>query len=597
VTFFRLVRAVLPVPLAVTAVVLLARSDEDRVGALGLITAIPPAVIALVLALVMLYLLELNDRPRSVVLGVILVGVIVVLYGAPALVETEPRFATAYAHAGFVDHIYRNGEVLKQFDARFSWPGFFAAAASVLHFSGLSTALPLLAWAPVMMELLFLPPLLLIGRQLVPNARSRALGILLFYLVNWVGQDYFAPQAVAFLLYLVVIATLLRWFRLPELRPGEAASSGVFSWLAALPSRALRFLGPDERSPPTAQVWQLRALHGAIVVMVAAMTVSHQLTPFALGFVAGALVLFRLCRLRSLPFLIAVMVLAWLSFAATDFWVGHLRDVTGGVGDVGGNVTSNVGQRITGSAEHLVVLRLRMAVTLGLWGAAAWAVLRPARRLGARRSVVVLAVAAFPVLGLNSYGGEALLRVFFYTLPFMSLLAAETLWNPRWRAGERGRRRFPVAAATALLLLAGLFPVVRYGNERFEMVRPGEMQALAYLYDNARPGATLLSITGSLPWRYRDVEKFQYGSALPVLYPLDVRALERRLRADPEGAFLVITTSQVYEAVDTQGVEPGWAPELSRALRSTPTLDVVFESDSAYVVSPVLGERIGKGDR
>ena len=38
--------------------------------------------------------------------------------------------------------------------------------------------------------------------------------------------------------------------------------------------------------------------------------------------------------------LLAVLVLAWFSFAATDFWLGHLWDVTESVGDVGGNVTS-----------------------------------------------------------------------------------------------------------------------------------------------------------------------------------------------------------------------------------------------------------------
>jgi hypothetical protein len=192
------------------------------------------------------------------------------------------------------------------------------------------------------------------------------------------------------------------------------------------------------------------------------------------------------------------------------------------------------------------------------------------------------------VLTLNSYGGEALLRVFLYSLPFVSLLAAEVLWRPGWRPG--GRRLAPgltALTASAMVLLVGVFPVARYGNERYEMVRPGELSALAYVYAHAAPGATLVSIAGSLPWRYRDLEKFEYSNALPYLDPVDVAGLERRLRADPDGAFLVVTDSQIYEAIDTQGYDQAWADQMVDALRAAPGLEVVYATDSAFVVAPV----------
>ncbi|GAA4954515.1 hypothetical protein GCM10023238_21380 [Streptomyces heliomycini] len=40
----------------------------------------------------------------------------------------------------------------------------------------------------------------------------------IFQLANWVGQDYFAPQGLAYLLHLTVIAMVLRHF----VRPGSA---------------------------------------------------------------------------------------------------------------------------------------------------------------------------------------------------------------------------------------------------------------------------------------------------------------------------------------------------------------------------------------
>jgi hypothetical protein len=442
------------------------------------------------------------------------------------------------------------------------------------------------------MELLYLPPLLLIGRQLVPEPRSRLLGVLIFYLCNWVGQDYFAPQAIAFLLYLTVLAILLTWFRAPLGQ--DAATEPVHSGsarrlagrLAALAARAVRVIGPAEPYRPATPTWVLRGLLVAVVLIVVAMTVSHQLTPFALGVVVGFMVVFRICALRSLPLLIAVLVMAWLSFAATEYWVGHFQDLTGSVGDVGGNVTANVGDRIQGSPTHRVVLALRLGLSAAVWSAAAWSVLRPARRVGAYPATVVLAAAPFPVLALNSYGGEVLLRVYLYSLPFMSLLAAQTVWRPGWRPGSRTKRRLPVLAAVTVLGLGGLFPIVRYGNERYEMIRSGEFAALSYVYSHAARGATLLSISGSLPWRYRDIERYEYHSALPYLYPLDLSALDSRLRADADGSFLVVTRSQIYEMEDAQGIGPDWAAQMWDALHSAPTLRVVFESDSAFVVAP-----------
>jgi hypothetical protein len=185
--------------------------------------------------------------------------------------------------------------------------------------------------------------------------------------------------------------------------------------------------------------------------------------------------------------------------------------------------------------------------------------------------------------------------VFLYSLPFVSLLAAEALWRPGWRPG--GRRLAPgltALTASAMVLLVVLFPVARYGNERYEMVRPGEISALAYVYAHASRGATLVSLAGSLPWRYRDLEKFEYDNALPYLDPVDVAGLERRLRADPDGAFLVITTSQIYEAIDTQGYDEAWANEMVHALHSAPGLEVVYETDSAFVVAAVSEAQHGR---
>ena len=70
--------------------------------------------------------------------------------------------------------------------------------------------------------------------------------------------------------------------------------------------------------------------------------------------------------------------------------------------------------------------------------------------------------------------------------------------------------------------------------------------------------------------------------------------LKRRLRADPDGAFLVITTSQIYEVIDTKGFDEAWANEMVDALHSAPGLEVVYQTDSAFVIVPVSEAQQGR---
>ena len=63
----------------------------------------------------------------------------------------------------------------------------------------------------------------LILRTLTIDRRLVWLAVWVFYLGNWVGQDYFSPQAFAYLLYLMLLAILVTWMR-PAGWPGLACA-------------------------------------------------------------------------------------------------------------------------------------------------------------------------------------------------------------------------------------------------------------------------------------------------------------------------------------------------------------------------------------
>ncbi|WP_446215624.1 hypothetical protein [Micromonospora sp. IBHARD004] len=107
------------------------------------------------------------------------------------------------------------------------------------------------------------------------------------------------------------------------------------------------------------------------------------------------------------------------------------------------------------------------------------------RRRQGDLGLLTLAGAPFLLLAMQSYGGEILLRVYAFALPFMAILLAALL-VPVWPA-----RRRVLAALTAGSLstvLIGAFFGARYGNEAFEQVRPADHRAVEWLYAHAPAG-------------------------------------------------------------------------------------------------------------
>ena len=192
--------------------------DLTRMNGLGLLSVLPIGAIAGVVLLALAFMLGLAlPRAYPAGLGAALAGVVICLDGVTAVIEPEPRFATSYQIAGFVDYVSRTGHTAPGLAAYFSWPGFFALISFLTGAAGTHSMLTLLRVWPMAIDLLCLPPLFLIMRNLRVSWRAQWLAGFLFAVGNWVGQDYFSPQAFNYLLYLVFVAILVNWFTEPDL--------------------------------------------------------------------------------------------------------------------------------------------------------------------------------------------------------------------------------------------------------------------------------------------------------------------------------------------------------------------------------------------
>ncbi|MEU2715181.1 polysaccharide biosynthesis C-terminal domain-containing protein [Streptomyces sp. NPDC007205] len=555
----------------------LGEADLNRMGGLGLISVLPPPTLvgAALLVTVFAALLWLRREHRALLL-LTLVATVISLHALPAVIETEPRFPTAWQHLGFLDYIDRTGSAVPDLDARWSWPGFFAVAAFVGRTCGVTDFTEVIRWWPTAIQLACLAPLFLLTRSLRASWRAKWTGVWLFVLCGWVGQDYFSPQGFTYLLYLMFVAILLVWFRPPRViwtrfRPGEAEVEPV-----------------DRRT----RAVLLLVLIGLYAVSVPA----HQLTPFVMLGVLAALVLLGRSELRGLPLLFAVLVAVWVGFMAEPYWSGHFNDLFGGVGGVGSNVSTSVSGRIRGgSSTHKLVLYTRVLLAGSVMAFACWGWWRRRLHRYRERSLLVLTFVPFLGFGMQSYGGEMALRVFMFAVPGAALLGALALF-PRTgaTAEEREKDRVslaPPAALLAGLLLMGGFLVARWGNEPFERVRPGEVAAMNWVYAHDKPTVRLLwltqdtvnDVTPAMPWGARDMERVNYVPTLAPTDPVLVSGLVKALKDAGPHSYLMINRSQVTYLQLDAGYSAAWEPRLIKNLDDRQELTKVLVNDDVTV--------------
>lgn len=558
--------------------------DLDGMTGLGLISVLPASTLV-GLALLTVGFVGALSLPRRCVwlLSAQLVLLVLMLHGITALLESEPRFAITWVHAGFVEFIDRTGTTAPDLDTRWSWPGFFALAAFWAGSGKLEALQTVLTVTPVVLNLLYLVALGLLMTTIRMVWQARWLAALFFCLLNWIGQDYFSPQGSSLLFYLLFVAFLVMWFRPPLSPPGDLPRP--LRWGSKLWRRLWGNASRGELPPRKAAPAERVVVLAVVVGLFAAATVCHQLTPFAMLVSAAGLVVARRCALTGLPVLLVVILLAWITFMTQAYWGANLGDVAGGVGDIGGAV----GNRASlGNAEHLLVVHARMFATVMVFLIAGWGLLRRRRRGIEDRVLLVLTAAPIGLALMQSYGGEMALRVYLFALAPASVLAALALFpRPASRPSMLARC---VAAVGALVLLFSFF-VTRYGNEAFERIPVGAVSAVETVYERTTGPVKFLYVTAVpelnstpfMPLGYRDVERVHWMNTMAPIDPNDVSGVVQTLREQGAGGYLITTRSQEAYIVFGQGYPRDWGARFRHALAAAPGLRVVVDNPDATI--------------
>lgn len=569
--------------------------DPAQMNDIGLI-AVLPVTFYLAIAFVVLgfcwSLATFNDAPWMP--GVYVVAWITIVHASPTLIYGTLRYAWAWKHLGIIEYIQRTGRIDPNIEALpvyHSWPGFFGAATMLIEASGLSDAQTIASWSPFFFELLFAGAVLLLLRTASADLRLIWLGVWFFSLTNWVGQDYFSPQAMAYFMYLAILALCLWAF------PGRGtlASHPVAGWLQRwtlwrkfIPWLDRRIIQSREAAVwlPSLR-WQQRAgLLLIIVLLMVSINVSHQLTPAILFLALAVLVVCGQCSALSLPIIAGVMAALWLVTGAETVATIGIRNIISTLGQPNDNIGTNLidASKFTPGFRLISNMARGLTAAVGLLAALGW-LLRLRRGL-LDVPMTLLWLAPIGLLGLSSYGGEILFRVFFFALPFMAFYIGALVPGDR-----QGRFRWPqwvVTAGLSALLITG-FLYAYYGHEDSNYFAPDEVAASDYIDAVAPAGTVLIEVTPNYPSRYRRYEQYTY---IPLIsWPRGTveesensYTLERivEIMADPKypAAYLIVSDGQLA-TLSVPGVDS--IVDIERELAASDKFAIVYDSPTAEI--------------
>jgi hypothetical protein len=509
-------------------------TDWRAMTDLGLVSVLSPVALVGLAALAAAFAIVVNaERLRPAAAGGLLVGLVAVLHATPPLLYGTLRYSWAYKHVGIVDYILRHGGVdrhISLLPVYHDWPGFFELDAFLTWLSGIP-AMAQATWAPLVFNLLDVAALLYLLRGLTDDRRVHWRAAFIFFAASWIGQDYFAPQAFAFCLYLLLLGVAVR----PPTRRRLLAAAGLIAWIA----------------------------------------VSHPLTGVMMVIALTALALAGVRRARVLAPLAALVVAAWDLTFAGPYVRPHLSEVLGSINLPWATTENSLASAGSLSAGQHVVALAGRGLVLAVIALAALGTLRAHRAGRLNRAAALLAAAPVALFAAGDYDGEMIFRIYLFALAPLAFLAAHAFGGPG--------RRTALAYGVATTAMLGAFLFAHYGKDHQYAFTPEEVAASRFVYDHAPPGTLLVEGTPNYPSQFRHYEYFKHVpiSKEPVM--ADPAGRIAGWLADEPG-YVILTRSQRVDAAEVGAMDPAYFDRVRSALLASPQFAVAYRNRDAVVL-------------
>jgi hypothetical protein len=603
----------------------LSRTHVPATQPYGLMTSLPLVYFAGIALLVVSAALELRHKSVSEWrLAAHAVSLVVMLFATAPLVYSAGRYAWLYKTIGVVQYINAHGRLNDQIDIYQNWPGFFALAGWFDKVAGVASPLVYAKWAQPVFELVALPLLYLIYDSLALPIRQRWVAIFLYTASNWVGQDYFSPQALGSVLSLGIMALALRWLYVPK----PVRDRPRFAWpnRRRTPRRQRRMQSDGLHWWSFPREYDLRwslLICGTIIVIYFALSMTHQLSPYMVAIQLGGLAVAGMLRPRWLPVALAAVAIGYLlpHFGFVNSHYGVLSSFGSFLNNAKPpslSVTPVV------AASETTIARCSELLSIGMWCLALVGAWLRRRSRQPSWALVFLAFSPFGLLAIQAYGNEGVLRVFLFSLPYTAALAAMALLpapavilaktkhhRARMRLKNRGRGTVPVLIALGVVL-ALFFPAF-FGNDGHNVMPANDVTTLTAFQQYAVPG-TIYAAVANGP--FDDTDNYNLinlqqifssgllGSKWQVGPNVATIILDTALRqTDRNKPVYVVIAASMFGYNQAYGLAPADAFKvLARSLADTPPWQLIVHQGDVQIYElppntlPVIGGPAQSGE-
>ena len=513
----------------------------------GLLLSASPLFILSLLTTTIVFAWAIRKRAYNWAIVSIALSVAILRLTAP-LTQDAAIYPWTYKHVGVVEAILHYRTLLPDVDIYHQWPSFFAGFAFLTEVTGI-TSLQFAAWITVGVHVLLSLSVYALAKNLSLTTPSALVATFLVSVLNWVGQDYFAPQSISLVFALAILILLTT----KPLKP-------ALSWLA--------------------------------IIIFAILVPTHQLTPF---WVLGVVALLAVATFIPLWPALSMAAIA-IGFVISRWEIIDSYGIFSGF-DIVSNATTN--SVAASSAEENLAQFFFQGTALALWGLALAVLVY--RLFKDRKGIFVtgaIAFSPFLLLAAQNYGGEAILRVFLFSTAGCAIVIAPAITGYL----QAGRRFYDWRFITAKLLLVGylfLGSMSYFVNWFHNLISVEQIEINDALLDDLPGSAFISPLVSKWPirsswgyaFRYQETWNFDHtfvADVFDVDENLEVVAnnLERALGEEkPQPTFLLYDESmERYAQVKGLIHEEGDLRALLDLLITRSGWELVYDQDGIIVL-------------
>lgn len=419
---------------------------EQGISDLGLVSILPLTFFISVSLLTISFLTTLKfEQQNKLSLFSQIALLIFFLNFTPAIIEGTPRFSGTYSNYQSIDYILQNGYLSPSDQWIHNWPGFSVAYSTLIQITTLPEQ-PLLSMYSTFFNTILFFPLYIFFNSVIGHKGHKWIAIWVFYITNWIGQDYFSMQSLGFFTFVLILFTMFKQVNSPSHgRPWSIISMLLFSLL----------------------------------------TLTHMLSSLAVLVIILMFFISKCLRKSRFLLLFGLLFVLWtIQGAATYFECNFVGFITQAL-KFELIFQSNIVGRVAGSPARVTVTQIRLLFSsfVALF-AFTGAILTWKQRKSdnVEKEVLLVFIGLSSLLFLSAYGGEIILRLYLFSLVPLVYFASK---------GSNWRIFFGVLAIFLVVVAPPLYFITRYGNEVMDYVPPSEITGVQFFYNRTTQGIVI----------------------------------------------------------------------------------------------------------